>query len=65
MATFVNTTNFFEKNVKACSQTNLFTPFGLLMVLCGLKQLRMVEYMLSLIDLKDLFPENQLLSEED
>ena len=35
MTTFVNTTNFFGKNVRAYSQTNLFTPFGLLMVLCG------------------------------
>ena len=30
-----NITNYFGENVKACSQTNVFTPFGLLMVLCS------------------------------
>ena len=29
MVAHVNTTNYFSKNIKACSQTNLFTPFGL------------------------------------
>ena len=35
MVAHVNTTNYFSKNIKACSQTNLFTPFGLPMVLFG------------------------------
>ena len=35
MIAYINITNFLEKNVKACSQTNLFKTFGLLMVLCG------------------------------
>ena len=35
MTGYVNAINYFGKNVKACSQIYLFTPFGLQMVLCS------------------------------
>ena len=57
---------FLWKNLKACSQTNLLTTFGLLMVPWRLKAVEnvRVHVITHLTDLKELFPENQLLSED-
>ena len=54
-----------QKNVQACSQTNLFTHFGLLMALRlkAVKNGRIYDIN-HLSDLNELFPENRLLSED-
>ena len=67
MTAYVNIINLFGKKLKDCSQTNLLKLFCITNVTVRLKAVENDQLPVAthLSDFKELFPEDQLLSEKE